>query len=382
MEVKPLGKNIDIDNKQFYDILYSLMYEHRACANRCVQLIWDQNNKDEEFKIKNGLYPKKQDYIEMYGYTSGGVIYRKISEEFKHLNTSILSACQQMVEKRMKTDKKDIFTGNKSIPNYNNTLPIEIPKNNIYLEYDDSGKWSVELGLLSKSYKSKLQLKQGKLPFALIVKDKKTKAILENCFDKTYTICGSKLKYDKRANKYYLMLSYQFESTKKTLDKSNICMVHLDVDNAVVCTTTNNSKPLVIKGGEIDVFRAKHEARKQSILKQRVTCGAGSVGHGTKKRIEAAYTEHNVIKNFKDTINHRYSKCIVEYALKNNCGTIQLEDLKGISERLLFLKNWTYADLQRKIASKADDYEIEIISIPYPKTDEELILEHNSANIK
>ena len=384
IEVRPLGKNIDINNKLFYDILFRLRCEHRACANRCIQLIWEQQNEDEKFKKSYGEYPTKEQRQELYGYSStGGLIYNLIKQEFTSLNTAILSACQQIADKKMKADRKDIFIGNKSIPNFNNSMPIELPKKNIKLGYDNtSGNWTVELALLSIKAKKEYNLKSGTLPFSLVVKDKNIRSTLEKCVDEIYTVCGSKLKYDKRANKYFLMLSFQFENTKKVLDKNNICMVHLSVGNAVECTTSNNDKPFIIKGGEIDTFRAKHEARKRSILRQRVSCGDGSVGHGIKKRVEAAYKERDIINNFKDTINHRYSKWIVEYAIKNNCGTIQLENLKGISERLLFLKTWSYFDLQNKIEIKAEYYGIEIKSVPYPKTDEELISESNSANMK
>ena len=47
------------------------------------------------------------------------------------------------------------------------------------------------------------------------------------------------------------------------------------------------------------------------------------------------------IARFKDTINHRYSRYIVDMAVKNNCGVIQMEDLKGISKNNIF-KNWLF----------------------------------------
>lgn len=383
IEVKPLGKNIDLENKDFYDILFKLRCSHRACANRCIQLMWEQQNEDEKYKKSFGDYPTKEQRKELYGYGSAsGLIYKLIRSEFDGMNTAVLSACQQIAEKKMKADRKDIFIGNKSIPNFNNSLPVEIPKKNIKIFYDTtSGDWILELSLLSNKAKKEYGLKKGSLPFKLVVRDRNIRSTLEKCEDDIYHICGSKLQYDKRNNKYFLMLSFQFEIAQKTLDTSKVCMVHLDVFNAVECTTTENDKPLKIKGGEIEMFRAKHEARKRNLLQQRKICGSGSVGHGSKKRIEPAYKERDIIANFKDTINHRYSKSIVDYALKNKCGIIQLENLKGISERLLFLKNWSYYDLQNKIIAKAESYGFEIKTVPYPKTDKELIEELN-ANIK
>ena len=59
-------------------------------------------------------------------------------------------------------------------------------------------------------------------------------------------------------------------------------------------------------------------------------------------------------------MNHRYSKYVVDIALKHNCGLIQMEDLTGISKDNTFLKNWSYYDLQQKIKYKAEEHNIEV----------------------
>ncbi|MBR3107768.1 MAG: transposase [Clostridia bacterium] len=62
-------------------------------------------------------------------------------------------------------------------------------------------------------------------------------------------------------------------------------------------------------------------------------------------------------------MNHRYSKALIEYAVKKNCGVIQMEELTGIkddSEFPKFLRHWTYYDLQQKIEAKAKEYGISV----------------------
>lgn len=66
------------------------------------------------------------------------------------------------------------------------------------------------------------------------------------------------------------------------------------------------------------------------------------------------------ISNFRNTVNHKYSRYIVDMAVKHGCGTIQMEDLTGINKDNLFLKDWTYYDLQKKIEYKASEYGIEV----------------------
>ncbi|MEM4385797.1 MAG: transposase [Candidatus Anstonellales archaeon] len=67
--------------------------------------------------------------------------------------------------------------------------------------------------------------------------------------------------------------------------------------------------------------------------------------------------------NFRNTVNYKYSRYIVDMAVKYGCGIIQMEDLEGISKDSLFLKDWTYYDLQEKMKYKAEEYGIEVRKI-------------------
>jgi IS605 OrfB family transposase len=64
-------------------------------------------------------------------------------------------------------------------------------------------------------------------------------------------------------------------------------------------------------------------------------------------------------------MNHKYSKYIVDFAIKKNCSAIQIENLEGYSEKAKesFLKSWPYYDLQSKIIYKAKEYGIEVIKV-------------------
>ena len=55
-------------------------------------------------------------------------------------------------------------------------------------------------------------------------------------------------------------------------------------------------------------------------------------------------------------MNHTLSKQIIEIALKNNCGTINIEDLENIGKKeknSFVLRNWSYFELQQMIQYKA-----------------------------
>ena len=70
------------------------------------------------------------------------------------------------------------------------------------------------------------------------------------------------------------------------------------------------------------------------------------------------------IARFRDTANHKYSRALIEYAVKKNCGIIQMENLTGISDNTdCFLKDWSYYDLQTKIENKAKEMGIKVVYI-------------------
>ena len=104
----------------------------------------------------------------------------------------------------------------------------------------------------------------------------------------------------------------------------------------------------------------------QVFFRNSANCGEGRIGHGTKTRVSAVYQQKDKIANFRDTINHRYSKAVIDFALKHQCGVIQMEDLSGIktdTDFPKFLRHWTYYDLQSKIEAKAKENGIAVVKI-------------------
>ena len=163
---------------------------------------------------------------------------------------------------------------------------------------------------------------------------------------------------------WFLNLVYGFENKQATsLDKEKILGVDVGVKKALVASVFGDYDRLAIEGNEIYHIRAEVETRKISLLRQGKFCGEGRIGHGYKKRVEPLDKISDKISRSRDTINHKYSKALIGYALKKGCGTIQMEELSGISERDSFLKNWSYFDLQQKIKYKAEEQGMEVVFI-------------------
>lgn len=103
--------------------------------------------------------------------------------------------------------------------------------------------------------------------------------------------------------------------------------------------------------------------------KHSVLCGDGRVGHGYHTKMESLEHISNKISNFRNTTNHRYSRQIVNWAVQNKCGVIQIEDLNGLAteelEKYSLLKNWSYYDLISKIEYKAKEFGIKVTKVGY-----------------
>lgn len=367
--------------KKAQETLWQLQREVRAAANRAIQMCWEFNGFEADWKKKNGEYLTKDEKGELLGKSLQSVIYDKVKEDAPDLNTSNLCSTLQAVTGKFNSMKRDIICGNASIPSYKKNMPIDLHKKSIklYYETDENGavtEWLFELSLLSNKAKKELDLKSGSLTFKAVVPARSKKyinPILERCSDEVYTICGSKLKYDN--GKWYLLLCFSFEkkADETELDKNNIMGVHIAENNAVTCTFNNSKRILSIDGGEIVSFSAQIEKRRRSIgnasRKHSDLCGDGRIGHGYHAKMKPLDNIGKKVANFRNTVNHRYSRQIVNWAVQNNCGTIQLEDLTGFAaaelEKYKLMKSWSYYDLMTKIEAKAKEYGISVIKLPY-----------------
>ena len=200
--------------------------------------------------------------------------------------------------------------------------------------------------------------------FKALVKDKSTRTILERCIDEIYKISASQLIYDQNKKMWKLNLSYSFTpKTINTLNPDIVLGVDLGVAKPIVASVYGDKNRFIISGNEILSFRSKVEQRKKALQKQGKHCADGRIGHGYRTRTLPVNQVSDKIARFRETTNFKYAKALVDFAVKNGCGTIQMEDLTGISKDDAFLKQWSYFDLQQKITNKAAEYGIEVIKI-------------------
>lgn len=348
--------------KELYRLLSDIQYEVFMLKNKATSIAYDWQNFSFSYFNRFGEYPKEK---EITGVTIVTDINRVLKEDHAKSVYSMTreTAVKEAVDK-FKSDKGKIMKGEISIMRYkrDGSFPIREKQINQITKIN-SKKYTCKLALLSKEGAKERDLKNGQIEVELRT-GKGANQILDRIIDGSYKLCDSRI--TKNKNKYYLLVTYSFESKKEdTLDKNKIMGIDLGVNIPAMLAISDDKyyKMPVGDSDEIKSFQKQIESRKKRLQRQRKWCGDGSIGHGTKTRIKPLEKLSGKIKNFKDTKNHYWSRYIVEEAIKHKCGTIQMEDLSGISEDNTFLKTWTYYDLQQKIKYKAEEKGIKIVMI-------------------
>lgn len=276
-------------------------------------------------------------------------------------SNTIKAVCDAAYDKCCKTMAKDIMTGKKSVPSYKSDMPIMLKKPQVRIQ-QDSSELFVNLAPMSSVFNKTHGMKNGGLKFKIVNPDGSQKAILNRLLNGTYRLCdGCQISYDNK--KWFLSLCFSFEPEQHPLDREKVLGVDLGIKKVLVASSFGRNGFFEIDGSEINHF---YHIRNRKIhkLKQARYESSGSVGHGTKRRTEAAYADGNYIANYQKTLNHKYSRKLVDYAIKNHFGVIQMEDLSGIKQHNgTFLQHWTYYDLQEKIESKCKQAGIEFVKI-------------------
>lgn len=339
-------------------VLREIQRETRAALNKTIQLAWEWQGFTAAYKQQNDEYPKAKEHL---GYSAlHGYAYNRLKDEFYRMGTRNLSQTVKRAADKWKSDLKDMLRGDKSIANFKKDCPIDVVSQALKIK-KEGNDYILTLSLVSIKYREELERKQSSFDVLISTKDKTQRDILDRLITGEYKLGASQLLYHKK--KWFINMNYQFEKEEAAFDPDNIMGVDLGIVYPVYMAFNNSLNRYKIEGGEIERFRSQVERRKNQLLQQAKYCGDGRRGHGTKTRIQPIEAVSDKVANFRDTVNHRYSRYVVDMAIRHRCGTIQLEDLTGIASDNAFLKRWPYYDLQQKIEYKAKEAGIQVVYI-------------------
>ena len=348
------------DFYEMQNVLWMLQRQTREILNRTIQECckWEWK-KEKDYPDISGREALK---IETGYGRLDGYIYHVLKPQYPDIYSSNVNATIQKAWKKYESIKKEIWKGTASIPSYKKDQPLILCNEALEIAPSEIG-WNAKIKLFSNKYK-RTKKRDSSLQFQIKAKDKSQKHILEQICSEVYTISESQIVYEKK--KWMFYLAYKFEAKESICDPDKILGVDLGAVNAIYASVYNDKNRLCIPGDEALETIRRIKAVQKSKQKQARYCGEGRIGHGTAMRVAPAYNAGNRIANMQDTLNHRWSKKLVEYAVKNQCGTIQMEDLSGIKEDMGYpkrLQHWTYYDLQQKIESKAAEQGIQFVKV-------------------
>lgn len=386
-------KPVDMDWKQFGDILYELQYEAREIKNKTMFMYHEWVQYCTEQENLTGKKPKVED---VYGFgTIEGYINHVISAYGKINYSSNVTSLIRNIRAKYDTLYKDILAGRASVPNAGKNQPIDLHNKSIRIFHDDAAvDYYAVLSLLSGIGKHKWNTKTGQITVLLKTsgKSNSVRKILDSCIKGEYKVRGSQiLRVD---GKIYLNLCYEFAEEKDTsLDKNKIMGVDLGIA-VPAYMAFNFDRYDRAKVEDNRIMQRKYRLDKE-LSQAKKCCTFTNDGHGRANKMRCYEKYSHKSRNFSDTLNHKWAKYIVEQAVKHGCATIQMEDLTAIKNakpkkkkssgknnereedlqeelqreatatlaKNKFLKNWTYYDLQTKIQQKAAEKGISVVKV-------------------
>ena len=339
--------------------LRDLRYAASKMANYVIQKNCQWEFFRQEYKEENGEYPKSAEHKDKH------YCYPVLTKMFPYVAGQMVNQIERHAKTVWNNRKKEVLSLRQSVPSFKLNFPI--------LVHNDSYSIKPALALDHASHKTlKYVIKTnlaskitGHTSYELLVDagEKSKQAILERIMSKEYRQGAMQIVSDRK-KKWYCIIPYEFTVEKdESLDPNRIMGIDLGISKAVYWAFNDSWKRGWISGKEIEEFRRRVQARRKDIQEQGKYCGEGRIGHGVKRRLLPIDVLQEKEAKFRDTTNHRYAKHIIEEALRHRCGTIQMEELKGINELSTFLRNWTYHDLKTKIQNKAAEHGIEVISV-------------------
>lgn len=337
---------------------------------------------NERFEIQKEA--TKRILTNQYGQESGidTLNYHVLRNAIPNIDSGILTKINRAAAKRVKDYAFDIAMGRKSIPSYSDNPPM--PMNDIPVFEETDGEWYLTnfprgirfklifgrknqaarliVGRIAESVES---IRRAKNESKLIEDEKTRKAFLSEARDTDYKPGTVSIQLVKgrngKLNDICLYLPYHYSPVKhEELDPNRVLGVDLGLNVPVVAAPSSGLGRAFI-GSRKEALEHREGMQHQIRQIQReITHQHG--GKGYKKRAKRLINAKRREDNYIQTLNHKYSRRVIEAAIRYRCGTIHLENLAGIGDRInnKVIRNWTYFQLKTYIEYKAAEYEIKV----------------------
>jgi putative transposase len=362
----------ELDYKQLNPILHKISIQTCKASNKAMRLLYLKKLNDLDYKE---LYQTNIDVKSLCGKSFDAHLDDNMKVIMNICNTGNVSQTRRFVTGRFNDDVKrnKILQHKISLAGYRENMPVIIHNEN-YIITQGEKDYQIKCSLFNNGYKKENNI--DRLTFHSSSLNSHQKTTLNRIINGEYQQGFGQIVQDKKG-KWYFHMSFKFEPQVHELDPNRVLGVDLGIVNAATLQIWDNKKEdwdllswkeCVLSGSEIIHFRQKHRERIKGLQILRKVSNStnryseGKKGHGTQTKLKPLQNLYGKEVSFRDTLNHKYSKYIIDFAIKNNCGIIQLENLSGFNQetKSKFLKNWTYYDFDNKIIYKAKRYGITV----------------------
>lgn len=192
--------------------------------------------------------------------------------------------------------------------------------------------------------------------------------IVERVLDGRYDVGNSSIQESKNG-KRFLLLVVKIPKENRALDANRVVGVDLGVA-VPLSAALNDNEYGGMSIGSYDQFtkmRMRMSAQKREL--QRNLRHTTNGGHGRAQKLQALERLEGKERNWVHLQNHIFSKSVIEFAIQNGAGAIQMERLAGfgrdknneVDEGYKFvLRYWSFFGLQSMIEYKAKAAGIEV----------------------
>jgi len=185
--------------------------------------------------------------------------------------------------------------------------------------------------------------------------------LLKSCMDGKNSFLTSSIQIDDKKKKIFLLVVMNIADHKAELDKEKTLFVRLEGNYVARCSVNENLQDKsgtdnFVVGTRDDIMRPLTGIRMRTRrIEQKITAARDDNRKAVLQKVLTRVKKKEL--NIINTWMHRYSKEIVDGALKRGCGRICLKEItKGA-----VVPSWSYGQLSNMIRYKAEHVGIKII---------------------
>lgn len=315
---------------------------------------------------------KKQRHVFLRGGVEVGAnpeqnsTYKVVSNEFiDFIPSDVLTNLNQNISSTYREYSLDVERGVRTIPNYKKGIPVPFSMKqkgeivlkkredeSIYVRFPKGLEWDLSFG-----------------------RDRSNnREIVERVLSGQYDVGNSSIQETKN-KKRFLLLVVKIPKQTASFDPNRIVGVDLGINVPLYAALNDNEYGGMSIGSRDQFLKVRMRMAAQKRELQRNLRHTTNGGHGRTQKLQALNRLEGKERNWVHLQNHIFSKSIIEYAVKNNAGIIQMERLTGFgrddndevgSDFKFLLRYWSFFELQTMIEYKAKAVGVEVRYInPY-----------------